>query len=250
MSYVQPGILFILILMAFGVLRARATGRARTILILAFILLFLWSWMPAAWLFSATLEWLYPPLPETRLDAEAMVVLGAGSYTSNRSLPVPLLAEDSYARCRYAAWLYQKLNLSIPVVVSGGIVGAGVSGKETSLAKLMADVLVAHGVNRDVILLEPDSLSTYENAVNTARLLHGLRLSRILLVTGGAHMLRAERCFRKQGLAVIPAPCCLYTRSALFDRWSMVPGPRAMRQNEAILHEWVGLAWYWLSGRC
>ena len=52
-----------------------------------------------------------------------------------------------------------------------------------------------------------------------------------------------------QGLKVIPAPATL--RSARFEGplsgW--LPSHHALIQNERVLHEWMGLAWYLLSGR-
>lgn len=68
-----------------------------------------------------------------------------------------------------------------------------------------------------------------------------------VLVTEATHMPRAERCFRKQGLAVVPAACCFTflprRPSTLLPNWG------GLARNEATLHEGFGLLWYWLSGR-
>src|SRR5262249_37927778 len=48
------------------------------------------------------------------------------------------------------------------------------------------------------------SRTTYENAVESARLLNDRDMPRVVLVTDAAHLRRAVACFRKQGLDVIP----------------------------------------------
>lgn len=250
MSYVQPGIAFILMLLVCGLaLEYRRRGGGRSALLTAAGLLLFWSWMPVAYLLSRGVERLYPTLREVPTGMQALVVLGGSSYPANASLPFARLGEDSYYRCRYAAWQYHRMSPPPLVVAAGGIVGAGTSRTETSLARLMADELTVRGVPRESIILEPESLSTHENAVRVVKILRDLGARRVLLVTDSVHMPRAVLCFRKQGIEVTAAPCCQYTRMTLFDARSLVPSLGPVRQNEALLHEIVGLTWYWISGR-
>ncbi len=58
-------------------------------------------------------------------------------------------------------------------------------------------------------------------------------------------MLRAQKSFEKQGISVMPAPCCFLPVYA-FDRNDFLPGARAINWNERLVHEWAGLMWYWL----
>jgi uncharacterized SAM-binding protein YcdF (DUF218 family) len=62
-------------------------------------------------------------------------------------------------------------------------------------------------------------------------------------------MYRAARTFRKQGFAVVPAPC--HHRATQFDARliDFLPSAGAARNCEAALYEWLGTAWYWLRGR-
>ncbi len=60
-------------------------------------------------------------------------------------------------------------------------------------------------------------------------------------------MARAEGCFRKQGMAVIPAPCRFHL--LLFEPSTFIPDGRTMLENELVLHEYLGLAWYKMRGR-
>src|SRR5581483_12012566 len=65
--------------------------------------------------------------------------------------------------------------------------------------------LVAEGIPASAIVLDPQSATTRENAIDTARLLQGIPGSRVLL-TSDFHMYRAERLFRRAGVHVTPYP--------------------------------------------
>jgi uncharacterized SAM-binding protein YcdF (DUF218 family) len=59
-------------------------------------------------------------------------------------------------------------------------------------------------------------------------------------------MLRAELCFKKQGLTVIPYAIAFRVVEYPLDE--IIPNSKAIARNERTLHETVGLAWYWLHG--
>jgi uncharacterized SAM-binding protein YcdF (DUF218 family) len=111
----------------------------------------------------------------------------------------------------------------------------------------MKRTLVGEGVPQDMVWLEERSQSTYENAVFAAEILRARKIRRIALVTDAYHMLRADGCFRKQGLEVIPAPTGF--REFNYEVSDFVPGWNAIRQSEQLLHEGIGLVWYRLRGR-
>jgi uncharacterized SAM-binding protein YcdF (DUF218 family) len=117
------------------------------------------------------------------------------------------------------------------------------------MADNMRQTLENVGVPGGMIWTEGASRSTYESALFTARLLRAKNIHRIVLVTEAYHMPRSAQCFRKQGLEVIAAGCA--ARYLQIDgRWTQFfPSPRMISYNEDSLHEWIGLAWYRLSGR-
>jgi uncharacterized SAM-binding protein YcdF (DUF218 family) len=200
----------------------------------------LFAWPPLAWVASGSLEWWYAPpaAPPATAAVDAIVVLSGYVTKSDGMPPIPLLAEDTYVRCRHAAWLYEHWR-QLPILVCGG------KGR----AAAMREELLSCGVPSEHILLEKESTSTYENARLGAHVLREQDIKRIALVTEAHHMLRAELCFRRQGLDVIPAPCGF--RSARFVLWPgmFLPSGGAIAENEETLHEWVGVVWYWLRGR-
>jgi uncharacterized SAM-binding protein YcdF (DUF218 family) len=69
-----------------------------------------------------------------------------------------------------------------------------------SEADQLAVMLKGWGVPPDRITVEPRSRNTYENAVESARIVGERGWRRVLLVTSAAHMPRALGCFRRAGL--------------------------------------------------
>jgi uncharacterized SAM-binding protein YcdF (DUF218 family) len=247
-TYTEPLLtLFLLAGWAGGIAVWRRCGRRLGLLVLAANTgLFLSCWMPAAWLFSRPLELPYGRLPRydraVRDRAGAIVVLAANVDPARLHFPIALPDRDTYARCRYAAWLYSSWR-TLPVFVSGGNRSAG----QPSFADAMAHVLKSEGVPASDIVLDDRSLNTWENAVFTAELLRQRNITRIVLVVDALSMMRAERCFRSQGIEVIPAP--ILQVSVSMTARDLIPSWRALRLNEVALHEIVGLAWYKLQNR-
>src|SRR5581483_786835 len=245
MTYVHWGLFALLLLLAAGEALSFRYRRAVIVRRTAILLLFLWAWPPSASLFAYTLECWYPVTRFPSGDAEAIVVLGATIYKPDRSQPVPLLEQQAYLRCRRALWLYRNWK-SLPIVVSGGPVSAK---SDLAVADVMRDALVEWGVPADRIWVERASRSTYENAAFTARILRDRTIHRVALVTEGYHIMRSVLCFRKQKVDVIPAGCD-YRYIQFEGNWNQFfPKPSMIGYNEDSLHEWVGLCWYWLSGK-
>lgn len=222
-------------------IRGRRQPRA---LALFTIILFLLTWPPLSWVATGTLEWWYPADPRPGGEADAIVILSGGAESAGPYRPVVHLGRDTYSRCRHGAWLYKNWR-PLPILVCGGRPDDGAK----TLAAYMKDFLVAEGVPPEKIIAEGHSATTYENALFGAELLGERQLEKIALVTDGWHMPRAAASFRARSLEVIAAPSTL--RSAHFEGplagW--LPSHHALVQNERVLHEWLGLAWYFVCGR-
>lgn len=244
MSHIEPGLTIALLLATAGLIPRvrRRTGRLLTPLALAG--LFLWSFSPFAVLFSWTLEGRYPFRDLPSGEADAIVILSGGAQPSMPSQPFALPAESTYRRTMYGMWLHEHWK-PLPVVVSGGTL----SPDSPPIAELMRDILLGGEMDEGEVWVESESHTTYENAVNAAALLRPRNISRVALVTDSVHMPRAELAFRKQGFVVVPAPCCAYSAADLNRFADYIPSSGAMEANEAALHEWGGLMWYWLRGR-
>ena len=117
-------------------------------------------------------------------------------------------------------------------------------------AQRMAAMLEQQGVPPSALRIESRSSNTYENAVYSSQMLANENLRRILLVSSPIHMLRATATFRKQGLEVIPAPTrnsLSVNKASAADTWW--PQRSVLWISHHILHEYIGLGVYMLSGR-
>ena len=237
MTYTEP-LLFLFLsccLASFVFLRhSHQFRRARLFLAAGIIGLFLTSWRPAAWLFSRPLEASFPKRPPARLGAEAIVVPGSDFDDPQVERPFTMPDRDTYGRCRLAAWLYH-VGPPLPVLVSGHW-ATGV----------MREVLESEGVPPAEIWEEKSATTTHENALYSARILRGHKIATILVVSEAHSMLRAQMCFQKEGLAVVPA---IWVRTELTsDFGHLLPRWESVRSNEATLHEAFGLVCYRLRG--
>jgi uncharacterized SAM-binding protein YcdF (DUF218 family) len=193
-----------------------------------------------------SLEWRYPAQDKVPDDAGAIVVLGDSLRPPSDAAPEAELGADTLLRCLHAARLYKaKPGL---VLVSGGKVDPSTPGP--TLARAMRDFLVGQGVKEQDLLMEERSTTTYENAVLSGEFLSRRGINKIVLVTSASHMQRSQRCFQALGFQVVPSAC---DYRATWFSWSLsafvLPDPHAAAGVELAMHEWLGMAYYWMCGR-
>jgi uncharacterized SAM-binding protein YcdF (DUF218 family) len=217
----------------------------KLLLLLAPALLYLLSTPYIAVQLMQPLE-IFPALaPEsaTRDSAQAIVVLGSGTYESaaeyeGHDTAGRLLLE----RIRYAAWLHHRTGL--PIITSGG---KG-NNREHSEAHIMQQILEQE-FGAKVMALEEESSTTWENAANTKKLLDQLQIKNIILVTHAWHMPRAVISFQAAGTEPLAAPTAFAGNRKLENGWKdWLPSPGAFNDSYFALHEYVGKAWYALRG--
>jgi uncharacterized SAM-binding protein YcdF (DUF218 family) len=109
------------------------------------------------------------------------------------------------------------------------------------------------GVPAAAIIEEARSRTTYENAVESSRLLR--ENASVLLVTSAYHLPRAVGLFTKQGLKVTPAPCGFYYGNHPSENWmslgifALVPSPDAFDHVSKAIGEMIGMLVYWVMGK-
>jgi uncharacterized SAM-binding protein YcdF (DUF218 family) len=225
--------------------RKRTESRRRLLLVaFPFVVLTIISLPAVGDLAVGSLERQYPPLLHRPDGVQAIVVLSSYMYPPSTPGAAAEFDESTCNRCCKAADMYRQGN-SCPIVVSG--MSADPNGADYGAA--MRDFLVQLGVRADHVIVEGHSLTTYENAVESCKLLQARQLSRILLVTDATHMKRAAGCFRKQGLEVIPCGAMYRRHDTEFEFSRLIPQPGVADRCQRICHEWLGLAWYWWRGR-
>ncbi|MBC8179510.1 YdcF family protein [candidate division KSB1 bacterium] len=227
--------------------RKRTEVRKRLIfLTTAFILLTLFC-LPVTTYFSAGwLEGKFPKLVERPLNVKAIVVLSGGTYQPKRASEKHRLSGTTLQRCIRASELYHQES-PCPVVVSGGKVNLSRHGVADS--HLMKEFLLKMGVTEKNVIVEDKSMDTYENALESYRLLKQKEVKTIALVTDAIHLYRANLCFQKQGFNVVPAGCYYRTPAFRFDLFQFLPNISAAQTNHAVFHEILGLIWFKLRGR-
>lgn len=239
-SYTEPLILVFAAVALWGLFRLRSDRRFRLPLAAVSIWLLI-SWPPADWLLSRHLEARYPVRPfRTEKSPQAIVVLATTADPPNFARPVPVLSADFSTRCQFAAWLHRNWR-PLPVLACGGA-----EGNQEPMALIMRDQLLQGGVPADAIWTEERSRSTHEDAAFGAGILRQHHVRSIVLVVDSQSMLRAEACFRKEGIEVIPAPSTF--RELGPASRELMPNWQAIKRNEATLHETLGFVWYWMRG--
>ncbi len=234
-----PGIIILLVVLVLMTATIRPRGFER-LLIVAVLLLWLFS-VPAfsLWL-MAGLQGEYPRLEKVPADADVIVLLGAGQSPGVSEYGRKgQLAPRALERVRYAAFLAHRSGL--PVVVSGGSPEPGEPPQAVLMRRVLEDEF---GVAQ--ALTETRSTTTYENGAFTLRLLRQHHFKHPVLVTHAWHMPRAVAVFRHLGVSVYPAPTG-WVRPGRTERGYYAWFPRAdmLEQSVMALHEYVGRLYYW-----
>lgn len=231
----------LLLLIALGcLLRRRWPRTGRALAGSATVLLLALSTNAGARLLLTPLENLTAPLDMRQAaGAQAIVVLGAGSVEGAPEYGGQDVPDQvALVRLQYAAHLQHATGL--PLLASGGN-GAPARGVQPKAA-MMARAL-REDFRTPVKWVEDQSEDTFENAVNSARILKAAGITRVLLVTQALHMARAQAEFARNGITVVAAPTLFYSRM----RWSptmLVPSASGLYRSYYACHEWLGLGWY------
>ena len=171
-------------------------------------------------------------------DAQAIVVLGGGTYYRAPEYGGDTVGRFTLARIRYAAWLHHRTGK--PILVTGGApLGPGSSEAAQMKAVLEEEFRVP------VEWMEETSSTTRENAYRSVEILEKLGISHIGLVTHAWHMPRAAREFEQAGFSVIPAATA-YTTRYRTDLFAFLPSAAALQKSSLFFHEVIGILWYQL----
>jgi uncharacterized SAM-binding protein YcdF (DUF218 family) len=243
--FADPGNVFLMALIAgavLGVTRLRLLGRILTVTAMAGALLL--TFVPiGAWMYGA-LEARFPP-PASLPDAvDGIVVLGGvvdpilSAETGRPAIngAVERIIESAALAGRYP---------SARIVYTGG--SGRLLDQEQKEADYVSDLYIRLGVPAARLTLERDSRNTIENAKFVYGLVKPTPDQHWLLVTSAFHMPRSIGVFRQIGWEVTPYPVDFNIGSKSEIRPPMSFSSGLSTFNGA-LHEWLGLAGYWLAG--
>jgi uncharacterized SAM-binding protein YcdF (DUF218 family) len=190
------------------------------------------------------LEHRFARAPELARDPAAIVLLCGMTRVPARGEYELTDAGDRLVEAVRLAHLYTNAT----VIISGAYIDD--YGSDYSEAKTLQKLMTEMGVDPDRIHVDDRSRNTLENARETRRILgdsitspnHGP----ILLVTSAMHMPRANGCFVKAGVDVVPWPVDYRMRS--LGLRGLFPGIDDMSHSNDALHEYFGLLAYRLNG--
>lgn len=212
---------------------------ARTLLTASITLLWLLATPYFAEMLLHQLEKEIPVVDSRTNTADAIVILGGGSYFHAPEYGGDTVSETSLLRLRYAAKLYRET--AKPILVSGG----KPRGNAISEAQQMKQILEQE-FNVPVRWMEGESDNTLQSAQMSYAALKPAGIRRIYLVTHAWHMPRSAHAFETAGFNVIPAPTAFTTRNTT-NLLSFVPDVYALRDSRIFIHEIIGIGWYRLK---
>lgn len=245
------GLIALLLILTLVMKRGR-----RAIIAVALLILWIGSSRYVAYALVRSLETRFMP-PEGELRADAIVVLGGGTRGSDPPRPLPELNEAG-DRVLYGAKLYHDGAAPVVIVTGGSIewlTPEGISPEADDMSALMALL----NVPADDVWLEDKSRNTYENALFTKQLLENANMNEVLLVTSAMHMPRSVALFEAQGVRVIPAPTDFLVSDAEWQHlWrggptvtliNLLPNVEYLTYTTRVMKEYIGIAFYILTGR-
>ena len=230
-----PGI-FLLALLAvycFG----RKTKNARG-LVLVFALIYLLSIQVVSDRLVKPLEdWYDQPALSALQDAQAIVILGGGSYEGVPDFDGAGQNSES-STVRLATGLRLHWALHLPIVFSGG----HLFDDEVKEASLAYRFLRACGVEDRYLIREDRSRNTAENAKYVKQIYQQQHFKKVILVTSAFHMPRSVALFQREGMDVIPYPTDYKTDKKLrLDAFAFTPSADCVYHNALAIKEYLGL---------
>ena len=221
-----------LISLALGLRRARPR---KPVVIVMVLLVALWilSTRVAAMLLVQSL------LVHERSNASPAVIVVAGAG----STPEGLSSTTEY-RVQTAVQWWRRHPRALLVMAGADTLPDGISA-DTVLQ--MRNEAIRHGVPARQVVVDAKSRDTREHAIELAKRPGLTRDTPIGVVTSDWHMRRALSAFRRHFKTVIP-----YVEEGSYEErvtaGSFLPEAKSLVVSTAMLHEWIGLAWYALRG--
>ena len=223
-------------LMLAGLLLWRWPMASRRLLAAGVVILLVFSTTLAGKILAIPLiGWAGPPAADARFHL--IVVPTAGIYSDETG---GWWAGATSLR-RLAVARHAQASLGLPIALIGG---SPLAGQPAEAAIVARD----GGLGGGGVIIETGPVNSAETAQAVARLLAGESHPRVVLVTSAIHQRRMAAVLRNAGVGVTGLPVGL--RALAIDGWDDVaPGFAGMALNRGVMHEYLGIAWYLLTGR-
>ncbi|SED16837.1 Uncharacterized SAM-binding protein YcdF, DUF218 family [Rhizobiales bacterium GAS191] len=202
---------------------------------------------PVGFWLARPLETRFPPAQPLPAEVAGFIVLGGGVRLEDSTRSDTLTVNDAGNRILSLGDLARRYPAA-KIVMSGGsgnlFDDAGTEA-EAELVQRHAGML---GVDPARIIVENRSRSTYENALDTRKLVRPGDGEVWLLVTSAWHMPRAVGAFRQAGFPVTAYPVDFRAPGKSYAWRTFAEMARGLRLTDSMAKEWVGLVAYRLMG--
>ncbi len=217
---------------------------ARKLLCVTFLLILGLHCGPVNYALRYQLESRYPPLLDPRKAGQydAIVVLTSGSVPATGLIPFPSVDEHMFRRLD-EAWRLYRIQPK-PIVVSGGHVNPFTPARDEN--QIARDFLIKWGVPKQDVIGEEKSRDTFENALESGKILEKRGWKRYLLVTSAMHMPRSMLVFSARVGEPIPAPGDFSSGKFEWTPFDFFPNESVAPKLFQTIHEYVGwVNYYW-----
>ncbi|OGP18142.1 MAG: hypothetical protein A2V21_308045 [Deltaproteobacteria bacterium GWC2_55_46] len=170
--------------------------------------------------------------PEVK-RADAIIILAGGAYNNGA------LDRSTLTRVIHGVELYKK-GLAEKIILSGGNM-PGRNRLDITISEKMSEAATIMGVPLKAQMIDAVSLRTYENAVESGRIMEENGMDDAILVTSATHMKRALLTFRRLGIKVYPAPAIAY------EPFVRDPLER-LGMSKTVMREYAGMLFYRWKG--
>jgi uncharacterized SAM-binding protein YcdF (DUF218 family) len=231
------------VLLCFG----RRARFGRRLALIAILILVAAATLPVGKLLIAPLEDRFPVPPPDLPAPEGIIVLGGAIDDGTSKARGETVFDEGGERLTEAVVLAKRYPQA-RVVYTGGS-GSFVGARSTEALQART-FMTQMGIAPERVTIEDKSRNTDENARFTAAIVHPQPSQRWIIVTSAFHMPRSIGIFEKAGFHPIAYPVAFRTRGRWSDDLGLTFDPvRNLRIFEIAVHEWIGLAAYWVSGR-
>lgn len=241
---ISPGIFIIIMLMIFMMsFRKKSMVKAKFLLMLTIIAIYLLSIEPVKDLIVQPLEKNYLPISKTQLEkSDCYVVLGGGIYdNAPKSLSLTTGSPSKAALFRVIEGVRLYKVSPKKIIITGGIVYSGTKSEGSIYRELMVDL----GVPSNDIIIEGRSRTTEENARFTKDIMGKNGYKKAVLITSATHMKRSKYIFEKYGVKVIPAPTGYISRyKDSYGIDSYFPSAGNFEDIRSAVWEYIGTMFY------
>lgn len=241
---ISPGIFIIFLIIIFMMsFRKRSAVKAKILLLMTIVTIYLLSVEPVKDMVVKPLEKSYLPITAAQLEnVDCYVVLGGGIYdNSPKSLSSSTGSPGKAALFRVIEGVRLYKRYPKKIIITGGIVYNGEKSEGSVYRELMMDL----GIPDNDIIIESRSRTTEENAEFTKGIMMKNGYKKAALITSATHMRRSKYIFEKYGAEVVPAPTGYLSKyKKSYGMESYFPNADNFADIRSAVWEYIGTIFY------